>query len=183
VRYGNAETDVAAQGAATEARARISGADENQGGASGPQGQAAEGATPPDRVKGINVWLVARRPRARDVMRRKYRLRANTDFARLRREGRTQVHPLLVLSVLPSDVEHSRFGFAVGRRIGKAVIRNRVKRRMRESVRMRLRKHEIAAGWDVVFIARHPIRDASFHQVDEAIGLVLRRAGLLREAS
>jgi ribonuclease P protein component len=116
-------------------------------------------------------------------MRRKYRLRANTDFARLRREGRNLVHPLLVLSVLPNDMEHSRFGFAVGRRVGKAVTRNRVKRRMRESVRMRIQKHEIAAGWDVVFIARHPIRDASFHQVDEAIGLVLCRAGLLREES
>jgi RNase P protein component len=44
-----------------------------------------------------------------------------------------------------------------------------------------LQKHEIAAGWDVVLIARRPIQDASFHQVDEAIGLVLRRAGLLRE--
>jgi ribonuclease P protein component len=120
--------------------------------------------------------------RASGVMRRKYRLRANTDFQRLRREGRALVHPLLVLSVLPNDLEHSRFGFAVGRRVGKAVIRNRIKRRMRESVRSRLQKHEIAAGWDVIFIARRPIRDAAFHQVDEAIGLVLRRAGLLREA-
>jgi ribonuclease P protein component len=78
-------------------------------------------------------------------------------------------------------LEHSRFGFAIGRRVGNAVIRNRIKRRMRESVRMRLKRHEILAGWDVVLIARRPIRDASFHQVDEAIGLVLRRARLLSE--
>ena len=116
-------------------------------------------------------------------MHRNYRLRENADFQRLRREGRTQVHPLLVLSVLPNELEHSRFGFAVGRRIGKAVTRNRIKRRMREAVRVRLQKHEIDAGWDLVFIARRPIRDASFDQVDEAIGLVLRRAGLLRAAT
>ncbi len=116
-------------------------------------------------------------------MRRKNRLRANADFERLRREGRTWAHPLLVLSVQPNGLEYSRFGFAIGRRIGKAVDRNRIKRRMRESVRMRLKRCEIAAGWDVVFIARRPIRDASFHQVDEAIGLVLRRARLLSEAS
>jgi RNase P protein component len=54
---------------------------------------------------------------------------------------------------------------------------------MRESIRMKLKRREIAAGWDVVFIARRPIRDASFHQVDEAIGLVLRRARLLSEPS
>jgi ribonuclease P protein component len=114
-------------------------------------------------------------------MRKKYRLRANADFQRLRREGRTLLHSLLVISVLPNHLEHSRFGFAVGRQIGKAVERNRIKRRMREAVRLRLQKGEIAEGWDVVFIARRPIRGASYHQVDEAIGLLLRRAGLLSE--
>lgn len=116
-------------------------------------------------------------------MRRKNRLRANADFERLRREGHTWAHPLLVLSVHPNGLEYSRFGFAVGRRIGKAVERNRIKRRMRESVRIRLKRREIATGWDVVLIARLPIRDASFHQVDEAIGLVLRRARMLDETS
>jgi ribonuclease P protein component len=115
-------------------------------------------------------------------MRKKNRLRANADFERLRREGHTWLHPLLVVSALPNDLEHSRFGFAVGRRIGKATARNRIKRRMREAVRLRIQKGEIATGWDVVFIARRPIRDASYHQVDEAIGLLLRRAGLVSEA-
>jgi ribonuclease P protein component len=115
-------------------------------------------------------------------MRKKNRLRANADFQRLRREGRTWLHPLLVMSALPNDREHSRFGLAVGRQIGKATERNRIKRRMREGLRLRVQKGEVAAGWDVVFIARRPIRDASFHQVDEAIGLLLRRAGLVSEA-
>ena len=115
-------------------------------------------------------------------MRRTYRLRANADFQRIRHEGRIQVHPLLVMATLPNGLEQSRFGFAVGRRIGKAVARNRIKRRMRESVRVRMQRDEIVAGWDVLFIARHPVRGASFHQVDEAIGLVLRRAGLVSEA-
>jgi ribonuclease P protein component len=112
-------------------------------------------------------------------MHKKHRLRANADFQRLRCEGRALVHPLLVLSILPNDLEYSRFGFAVGRRIGRATERNWVKRRMRESVRSRLQRQEIAVGWDVLFIARRPIRKASFYQVDEAIGLVLRRAGLV----
>jgi ribonuclease P protein component len=111
-------------------------------------------------------------------MHKKYRIRANADFQRIRREGRTSVHPLLVISVLPNGLEHSRFGFAVSRQIGKAVHRNRIRRRMRELVRGRIQDGKIAAGWDVVLIARTPIQGASYHQIDEAIGLLLRRAGL-----
>ena len=116
-------------------------------------------------------------------MQRKHRLRANADFQRLRRDGKSLLHPLVVMAFLPSDLGHSRFGFAVGRRIGNAVKRNQIKRRMREAVRLRLREGVIAAGWDVVLIARRPIRDASFRQVDQAIGLLLRRAGLMVEIS
>jgi ribonuclease P protein component len=54
---------------------------------------------------------------------------------------------------------------------------------MRESVRIRIQQGEIVPGWDVVLIARHPMRSATFHQVDEAIGLVLRQAGLISEAA
>jgi ribonuclease P protein component len=114
-------------------------------------------------------------------MRKDYRLRANADFQRVRREGSTWAHPLLVLSASPNQLTHSCFGFVVGRRIGKAVQRNQIKRRMREAVRMRVQKAEIVKGWDIVFIARHPIQRSSFQQVDEAIGLLLRRAELLSE--
>ena len=114
-------------------------------------------------------------------MRKKHRLRANADFERVRRRGRTLLHPLLVLSTLPNGLEHNRFGFAVGRRLGKAVRRSRIKRRMREAVRLRMQRGEMSAGWDVVLIARRPIVGATFDQVDRAIGLLLRRAGMLSE--
>jgi len=84
----------------------------------------------------------------------------------------------LVLCALPNGRDHSRFGFAVGRRVGKAVARNRAKRLMREATR--LRQDRIAPGWDLVFIAREPMRQADFRQVERAVEDLLRRAGLLR---
>jgi ribonuclease P protein component len=111
-------------------------------------------------------------------MHKKYRLQDNASFQTVRREGQVLLTPLLVMSWLPNGLESSRFGFSVGRRIGRAVQRNWIKRRMREAVRLRIRKGEIAAGWDVVFVARYPVRDASFQQVDQNIGLLLHRSGL-----
>ena len=99
----------------------------------------------------------------------------------MRLEGRSWAHPLLVLCALPNDLEHNRFGFSVSHWVGKAVIRNRAKRLMREAIR--LRQGEIKEGWDLVFIARNPIREASFKQMDQAVEQLLRRAGLLKVAS
>ncbi len=116
-------------------------------------------------------------------MHKKYRLRANADFQNIRRRGRTLFHPLMVIAILPNGLDHCRFGFAVGRRIGKAAKRNQIKRRMREAVRVRNQNKEICAGWDVVLVARSPIVDAPYHEVDSAIVHLLRRARLLREAA
>lgn len=99
----------------------------------------------------------------------------------MRREGRSWAHPLLVLCALPNDLEHSRFGFSASHWVGNAVVRNRAKRLMREAAR--LRQGDIKEGWDLVFIARNSIREASFTQVDQAVRQLLRRAGLLEVAS
>ena len=108
-------------------------------------------------------------------------MRSNKQFQRVRREGRSWAHPLLVLCALPNDLEHSRFGFSVSHWVGNAVIRNRAKRLMREATR--LRQGDIKEGWDLVFIARNPIREVNFRQVDQAVRQLLRRAGLLEVAS
>ncbi len=86
----------------------------------------------------------------------------------------------MVLCALPNDLPYSRFGFAVSRRIGSAVRRNRVKRRMREAVR--LMQPQIAPGWDMVFIARSPITQADYHEIAAACARLLRRAQLLTTA-
>ena len=64
-------------------------------------------------------------------MRREQRLRRRRDFARAYREGRSHGNQLLVLRVLPGDDSVTRFGFVVGKVVGGAVVRNRVKRRLR----------------------------------------------------
>jgi ribonuclease P protein component len=110
-------------------------------------------------------------------MERQYRLRKNVDFQRVRRQGRSWVNKLLVLSAVANDLDRSRFGFSVSRRIGKAVVRNRTKRLMREATRQH--QDRIPDGWDVVLIARPPMREAGFPAVERAVEELLRRAHLL----
>lgn len=114
-------------------------------------------------------------------MERKYRLRLNPDFQRVRQKGKSWANHLTVLCALPNDLENSRFGFAASKRIGKAVVRNRVRRRMREAVR--LRRALIPEGWDMVFIARPAIRRATYPEIAGAIEDVLRRANLCQSIS
>ena len=81
----------------------------------------------------------------------------------------------MVVRVLANGLDHSRFGFLVSKRIGNAVVRNRVKRRLREVVRLT----PVKPGWDAVFIARRDINQADFQQLKQAAENLLRRTQLV----
>jgi ribonuclease P protein component len=108
-------------------------------------------------------------------MQRHQRLRRRQDFAAVYGRGRAAHGDLVSVRVLRTDQEHSRFGFAVSKRVGKAVVRNRVKRRLRAAVAALAPP----AGWDVVISARAPAADAPYDDLVHALAAVLRRARVL----
>lgn len=109
---------------------------------------------------------------------RRFRLTSSTDFKRVRQAGRAYAHPFLVLIVLPNDQQRLRFAVSAGRSVGKAVERNRAKRRVREALRPLIAA--IPDGWDVVILARHPITRATFTDIQAALSSLLHRAHLVR---
>jgi len=108
-------------------------------------------------------------------MRREQRLRKSRDFAASRREGKSWADSRLVLVTRPNGLEISRFGFVVGKRIGIAVTRNRVKRRLREAARL----SKVQSGWDLVIIARKDASIADYHQLEQSMHRLMRRAGIV----
>jgi ribonuclease P protein component len=72
----------------------------------------------------------------------------------------------------------ARIGFSVSRRVGGAVVRNQVKRRLREIVRKRL--SHVAPGWDIVITARASAAEAEYGALEEDMREIFSRARLWR---
>lgn len=85
---------------------------------------------------------------------------------------------MLTLSAARTTRPHNRYGFIVSKQLGNAVIRNRVRRLMRESVR--LLDPQVQPGYDIVFIARRSIVGQPFEAVFRIVNELLRQAGLLK---
>lgn len=109
---------------------------------------------------------------------RSARLTRGAEFARVRAEGRTEHGRLMMCSVVRSgDGELARVGFITSRRVGSAVVRNRVRRRLREIVRAD-RPLLVRGSW-VVLIARAAAAGATFDSLRDEWRRLAKRAGLL----
>ena len=97
------------------------------------------------------------------------------DFSAVFRRGRAYSSGVVVLRVLPNGLGVTRLGLVVGKRVGGAVERNRVKRRIRQIVNSRA----LLPGWDVVVVARSGIESAEYQDVQRELVRLLDRAGLL----
>ncbi len=106
-------------------------------------------------------------------------LKENYEFRRLYAKGKSAVTPCLAVYCRKNRREINRIGFSTGTKLGKAVVRNRVRRRLREAYR--LHEGEISLGYDLVVAARVRCAHVRYGEMERQLLLALDKLGL-REA-
>ena len=104
-------------------------------------------------------------------------LKLNHIFQRLYRTN-GQANGYLVLYARKNRTNTNRVGITVSKKLGHAVVRNRVRRRIREVYR--LNEEKFQPGWDIVIVARTKAIDAPFDQLVKGYLALARKAGILR---
>ncbi len=107
------------------------------------------------------------------------RLLRNKEFIEVYNKGISIADRFLVLYYLPRNHKSTRFGFSLGKNIGKAVKRNRMKRIMREICRTNI--HQIKDGYDCIIIVRPRSVGEKYHTLQNSLLRLARKAKLIRK--
>ena len=110
-------------------------------------------------------------------MRHTVSLKENHLFRRLYAKGKSAVAPTLAVYVRGNGRRENRLGLTVGTKVGKAVRRNRVRRRLREAYR--LHENRVVPGFDVVVVARAKAAFAPYAQLERELLRLLDKLGIL----
>jgi len=103
-------------------------------------------------------------------------LKKNHDFRLVYNRGKSIANRLIVMFVMPNGLDFNRIGFSVSKKVGKSVIRSRVTRLLRESVR--LSSERLKVGYDIIILARSSCNGMSFEEANSAVNHLMKKHGL-----
>jgi len=113
------------------------------------------------------------------LVHRKLRLRNRADFSRVYRHGKSFAnHQFVLYWSRKKEVEQFRVGVSCSKKIGNAVVRNRMRRLVKEIVRHH--QHEIVEHIDLIFIVRKGALGKSYQELEKSVLHVLRKSSLLK---
>ncbi|WP_374718675.1 ribonuclease P protein component [Parageobacillus toebii] len=112
-------------------------------------------------------------------MKKRYRIKKNKEFQEVFQRGTSMANRQFVIYMLDRPEQpYFRIGLSVSKKLGKAVVRNRIKRYIRQ-VFLEM-KDDIMPRKDYVIIARLPVAEMTYFEVKKSLLHVLRKAGALK---
>ena len=112
-------------------------------------------------------------------MKKAVTLKKNYEFQRMYRKAKSAVSPCVVVYCRNNRLDHNRIGITVSTKLGKAVVRNRARRRLREAYR--LQSVHVRPGFDFVMVARGRLLSAPWHQVCAQLRQCMDKLGVWEE--
>ncbi|WP_436855493.1 ribonuclease P protein component [Staphylococcus caeli] len=107
-------------------------------------------------------------------MEKAYRIKKNSDFQFIYKKGKSVANrQFVVYTRINSELEHFRLGISVSKKLGNAVVRNRIKRAIREN--FKVHKADILP-MDIIVIARQPAKDMTTLEIQASLEHVLKIA-------
>ncbi len=106
-------------------------------------------------------------------------IKRNNDFRALYKRGKSSVSPVLAIYARKNKTTSNRIGITVSTKVGKAHVRNRVRRRIREAYR--INETSFKKGIDMVIVARVRAAEVTFHEIEKNLLLLTEKLGLLSE--
>ena len=110
-------------------------------------------------------------------MKKTVTIKTNHEFRRLYQKGKSAVTPFMVVYCRPNRLGHNRLGITTSVKLGKAVVRNRCRRRIREAYR--LARPGMKQGYDLVIVARSRCYDGRWDKLTAALEKALGQLDLL----
>ena len=110
-------------------------------------------------------------------MKKAVTIKENYEFRRMYRKGASAVSGSMVIYCRKNNLGHNRLGLTVSVKVGKAVVRNRTRRRIREIYR--LHEEAFLPGWDIVVVARSRSVEAPFSKLTDSFLALSEKAGIL----
>ena len=105
-------------------------------------------------------------------------LKKDSDFRNVYKRGKSFANKHLVMYILENKLESSRVGISVSKKVGNAINRNKIRRRIKESYRLRIDEN-VRSGYDIVFIARVGIKEAQYKDIEKSILNLAKKANIL----
>ena len=111
------------------------------------------------------------------ILRREYSLRRNKEFRYVYRRGKSVSDRYFVLIYIKTKTPHLKVGFSVSKKLGNAVHRNKLKRRMKEAFFSML--NEVSKKSMIVFVPKESARNLEYTLIKESLAKLIRKAGLV----